>query len=127
MRKFFVAAAAAFFMLVAVASAAKPVPVAYSISLDQAAPSIGDLVTFTVSPDPTPTLGQIGLSCFQGGVLVFKAQPHSTSGWYGYHQPFLLGPTYLWTSGSADCTATLSVVVGPKLVVVASTSFTAAG
>lgn len=87
------------------ASAAKPID--YTIALDQAAPAYLDEVTFTVTPDPAPLW--IELQCFQDGTLVYSeihsAYDDGTA--YGYHLPFLLGPTYLWVGGAADCTASL--------------------
>lgn len=112
-------------VVAAAAQAAKPGP-AYSISLDQAAPAFGDKITFIYTPDPAT--GNIVVECFQAGVLVSSEQHAANTGGWSYHTAFTLGGTYLWTSGPADCVATLSVLgKGHKMVDAASTAFSVTG
>ena len=102
--------------------AAKPTP-NYSITVDQPNPVFGDHITFTYSPDPVA--GNIVLECSQNGVLV-SSETHAANaeGW-GYHIPFTLGGTYLWTSGAAEAVARLTVPGrGRKTDTVATASFT---
>lgn len=58
---------------------------------------------FTTS-DPSPA---VGVKCYQSGKLVYQ----ETNGFYAgamWDQNFELGPTYAWTGGGANCTATLT-------------------
>ena len=70
-----------------------------SITLDQAAPSFGDQVTFTWSSNRAES---IQLQCSQSGFLVFA------DGQLVRNDPvFTLGPSLAWKGGAADCTALL--------------------
>jgi hypothetical protein len=82
----------------------------------------GQNVTFNVSTTAT-SYPWVTLKCYQGGALVAQASNgiFATS----LNQIFTLGPTALWTSGAASCTATLENWDSyPKsIATLASTSF----
>jgi len=68
------------------------------------APSFNDVITFNVSTTAT-TMPWVTLKCYQGSTLVLQTSngifPTSIT------QNFTLGPSPLWQSGAASCTATL--------------------
>ena len=68
------------------------------------APSFGDTVTFNVQTSAT-AYPWVTVTCKQNGTQVYQASRgiFATS----LSEDFTLGPTGLWTSGAADCTATL--------------------
>ena len=66
--------------------------------------SLGDRVTFAVSTTAT-TMPWVTVKCYQGGTLVLQQSKGIFPTSLG--QIFTLGPTTLWQSGGADCTATL--------------------
>ena len=108
------------------AHAAKPAPV-YSIALDQAAPSLGDVVTFTTSGASSLSNPRVVVQCFQSGVLVYGENGPVGAGFKlgGDSSPWLNGG-----GGSADCTARLAdyKFAGKwSVTYYASTSFAAAG
>jgi hypothetical protein len=81
-------------------------------------------VTFVVQTTATP-YPWVTLRCYQNGTLVSQESNgiFATSlGW-----DFTLGPSPLWTSGAADCTATLenwdSYYKNGSITVLASMSF----
>lgn len=77
-----------------------------SIVLDQAAPALGDDVTFTTTVQPLTgqAYPMIDLECYQGGAIVFSQLDHPDA-------DFLLGGGgSVWkdvTGGAADCVAKL--------------------
>jgi hypothetical protein len=87
-------------------------------------PSFGDTVTFTVSTTAT-AYPWVTLRCNQNGTLVSQESNgiFATS----LSRDFTLGPTSLWPSGAATCTATLenwdSYSKNGSITVLASTSF----
>jgi len=89
-------------------------------------PSFADTVTFAVQTTAT-TKPWVTLRCKQNGTLVLQ----DSNGIFAtsLDQNFTLGPTSVWTSGAADCTATLenwdSYTKNGSITVLASTSFTA--
>lgn len=74
-----------------------------SISLDQAEPHFGDVVTFTYDAGDTHVGGLLGLEvrCFQGDELVYG------SGGWPIKNFFQLGPTQKWSGGEATGKAVL--------------------
>jgi hypothetical protein len=68
-------------------------------------PRFGQQVTFSVSTTAT-AYPWVEVRCYQNATLVYD-------NWVGYFssyefpQVFTLGPTQLWTSGAANCTAAL--------------------
>jgi hypothetical protein len=88
-------------------------------------PNWGDQITFNISQTAT-TEPHVDLKCTQGGTVVLGA----TAGFYAsYPWPWtqimtLSSPS--WTSGAADCTATLYYFAGTKNVVLSTLRFTAA-
>jgi hypothetical protein len=72
-------------------------------------PNWGDTVTFNVSTTAT-TEPTVNLNCSQNGVGVYGA----TAGFYaGYPWPWTVNMTLsstAWSSGAADCTATLTAL-----------------
>lgn len=92
-----------------------------TIVLDQAAPSFGDQVTFTVSTDRTE-LPWVFARCYQNGVLVYD-QRHGLYESYRFDPVFTLGPTGMWKSGGANCVADLVQWVGGDPRVLATTQF----
>jgi hypothetical protein len=87
-------------------------------------PSIGDLVTFAIqTSQPYP---YVRVSCYQGSTLVYTG----SNGFYAsypWDQNFQLGPSMVWSSGSASCTADLFYASGTKIIVTATTAFTVSG
>jgi hypothetical protein len=69
-----------------------------------AAPRFADYVTFTVVTSETKPF--VYLRCYQSGKQVL-AQTAGFAADSSGSQVFPLGPTGLWTSGSANCTANL--------------------
>lgn len=67
--------------------------------------SRGDRVTFNVSTTAT-TRPWVNVNCYQGGTWVY-GEWHGFFPEYLYGQTFTLGPTRMWQSGGADCTAAL--------------------
>ena len=82
-------------------------------------------VTFSVATTAT-TNPQVGLKCYQNGVLVlsgsagFGANDH-----WSWAQVFNLSTT-AWTGGAADCTATLYYYNGRGFSTLATTGFSVA-
>lgn len=91
-----------------------------TITLDQADPHFGDLVTFTVSTDMDNDW--VNARCYQSGALVYsqwrEAQDYSAG-------PFTLGPTPSWSGGAADCVAEI-VRIANKNRVLGTTRFSVA-
>jgi hypothetical protein len=83
--------------------------------------SLGDRVTFTVSTTATE-YPWVTVKCSQNGTPVYQQSNGIFPTSLGVN--FTLGPTPLWQSGGADCTATLHVSSGPVL---GSLSFQALG
>lgn len=84
---------------------------------DNGTPNWGDVVTFTISTTATDQ-PWVYLACVQNGTLVAQ-------GWDGYFDGSLTGRNFglyspQWSSGSADCTASLET---PSWAVLAKTSF----
>jgi hypothetical protein len=83
--------------------------------------SRGDRVTFNVSTTAT-SRPWVNVNCYQGGTWVYGE-------WQGffpeylYGQTYTLGPTRLWQSGGADCTAALVSKDGNRDKTLASVSF----
>jgi hypothetical protein len=65
----------------------------------------------------------IGMKCYQNGILVGTGDQAGFPGGVGYNDPFVLGPTMMWSGGSADCTVTVLHQTSGKLVTDATTSF----
>jgi hypothetical protein len=129
MRRSFIVAAAALALVGASspAWAAKPAAPSYSITLDQAAPALGDVVTFTVTGTERLRNTQVVVRCYQSGAVVYS---ENDSPDYGFK---LGGDSSRWllAGGPAHCTAQLADYVfrGGKWTITyfAETSFTAAG
>ena len=87
-------------------------------------PVIGDLVTFSIkTSQPYP---YVRVRCYQGATLVYT----DTNGFYPsypWDQNYQLGPTPIWSSGSASCRADLYYTSGTKIIVTASTTFGVSG
>jgi len=87
-------------------------------------PVIGDMVTFSIkTSQPYP---YVRVKCNQGSTLVYT----DTNGFYAsypWDQNYQLGPTSLWSSGSASCRADLYYTSGTKIIVTASTTFSVSG
>ena len=87
-------------------------------------PNWGDTVTFKVSTTAT-TQPQVKLQCSQKGNLVYNAY---TAFYDGYPWPwtqYMLLSSEAWTSGAADCTATLYYTSGRKTITLKPLTFTA--
>jgi hypothetical protein len=86
-------------------------------------PHWGQDVTFTVSTTAT-TEPHVSLKCYQDTVLVYTTQ----TGYYAtYPWPWTQIMTLesgAWTSGGADCTATLYYFSGTDVVTLGTLSFT---
>jgi hypothetical protein len=87
-------------------------------------PNFRDTVTFAVQTTAT-AYPWVTLRCKQNGTSVYSASEGIFATSLG--QNFTLGPTPLWTSGGADCTATLenwdSYSKNGSITVLASMSF----
>jgi hypothetical protein len=81
----------------------------------------GARVGFTVSTTATP-YPYVHLRCYQGGTLVAEGRQGFFPTAIG-NEWFYLGPTGYWTSGAADCTATLEKYGTKSWTALASTSF----
>jgi hypothetical protein len=81
----------------------------------------GQTITFTVS---APGIAQpyVLNQCRQNGTVV-SSEIHGMFDGNIFGQTFTLGPTGMWTSGAADCTAQLMDYSGRKPVALASVSF----
>jgi hypothetical protein len=65
----------------------------------------GEQVTFDVSTSRT-TEPYVWLACYRDGARVYSHTAGFFS-WYGYSTVYTLGPTSVWTEGSANCEAQL--------------------
>ena len=93
-----------------------------TLSINEPAPyHFGQTITFTVSA-PGVAQPYVLNDCYQNGVKV-SSELHGYFDGYIFGQTFTLGPTDLWKSGAADCTAKLMDYSGRKPVVLASRSF----
>jgi hypothetical protein len=86
-----------------------------------AAVGFGSDVTFNVATDAT-SYPWVEVQCSQAGKLVY-AQTRGFFDSYYTAPTYELGPTPSWSSGSANCTATLFSSDGSKRHNLASTSF----
>ena len=93
-----------------------------TVSINEPAPyHFGQTITFTVSA-PGVAQPYVLNQCRQNGTVV-SSELHGIFDGYIFGQWFTLGPTGMWTSGAADCTAQLMNYSGRKPAVLASTSF----
>jgi hypothetical protein len=93
-----------------------------TISINETAPyHFGQTITFTVSA-PGVAQPYVLNQCRQNGTVV-SSELHGIFDGYIFGQWFTLGPTGMWTSGAADCTAQLMDYSGRKPAVLASTTF----
>jgi hypothetical protein len=85
-------------------------------------PNWGDTVTFDASGTPTNSW-QVSLNCYQGGVLVYRAN----AAWYDgnpfSYMQYMKLQSGAWTGGAADCSAVLYYTSGRKTVNLATLSF----
>jgi hypothetical protein len=68
-------------------------------------PVIGDTVTFSIST--SASFPYVTVNCSQGKSSVYSQTNGFMAGW-PWGQTYQLGPTQLWTSGSASCVASLT-------------------
>ena len=88
-------------------------------------PHYGDTVTFSVSTNATDQ-PFVSVACTQGGSPVFGQSAGFFAGYaWPSQQNFTLASQY-WTSGAADCTATLYYYDGKRLRDLSSLSFSVA-
>jgi hypothetical protein len=93
-----------------------------TVSINEVAPyHFGQTITFAVSA-PGVAQPYVLNQCRQNGTVV-SSELHGIFDGYIFGQWFTLGPTGMWTSGAADCTAQLMDYSGRKPAVLASTSF----
>jgi hypothetical protein len=83
--------------------------------------SRGDRVTFNVSTTAT-TRPWVNVNCYQGGTWVY-GEWHGFFPEYLYGQTYTLGPTRMWQSGGADCTAALVSKDGNRDKILTSIGF----
>jgi hypothetical protein len=83
-------------------------------------PRFGDQVTFDIATTETAS-PYVGLKCFQSGATVGEAWEGFFDGALGDRTFTLASP--LWTSGAADCTASLGSYVNGRWKTLAATSF----
>jgi hypothetical protein len=140
--KYLILFAALAAILMIIPASAAPAPLAGTITLDQADPSLGDVVTFTTTTNKSehcnnwggPRCYRIDVSCFQASAIT-EENPTGIV-YYGdgsAEQQFLLGggiSQWVTNGGPADCVATLFTYTDFSPVTrfdIASTSFTAGG
>jgi hypothetical protein len=112
------AAAALSLSLVSVVSAGK---ISGSVTLDQPSPHYADIVTFSVKT--TAPISLVNLACYQNGTLVVAA------GGLAHHEAAYTSEpmgfqSQAYTSGAADCTATLRSYRNGKFTELATAQFT---
>jgi hypothetical protein len=83
--------------------------------------SRGDKVTFNVSTTAT-TRPWVNVNCYQGATWVY-GEWHGFFPEYLYGQTYTLGPTRMWQSGGADCTAALVSKDGNRDKILTSIGF----
>ena len=83
--------------------------------------SLGDRVTFNVSTTATAS-PWVNVNCYQGGTFVY-GEWHGFFASYLYGQTYTLGPTRMWQSGGADCTADLVSKEGNRDKILGSIGF----
>ena len=83
--------------------------------------SLGDRVTFNVSTTATAS-PWVNVNCYQGGTFVY-GEWHGFFASYLYGQTYTLGPTRMWQSGGADCTADLVSKDGNRDKILGSIGF----
>ena len=93
-----------------------------TVSINEPAPyHFGQTITFKVSA-PGVAQPYVLNQCRQNGTVV-SSEVHGIFDGYIFGQWFTLGPTGMWTSGAADCTAQLMDYSGRRPAVLGSTSF----
>ncbi|PYQ63663.1 MAG: hypothetical protein DMF54_16145 [Acidobacteria bacterium] len=85
-------------------------------------PHYGQQITFTVSTEAT-TEPHVSVACSQNGIVVYR----NDAGYYAsypwpWNQTMTLS-SYTWSSGAADCTASLYYFSGSKTVTLKTLSF----
>ncbi len=98
----------------------------YSVTVSPGGPYFFGQAVYVTTDTPTypnNTGPWISLECYQDGFKVGGADHAGFSGGWYYGDPFYLGPTQMWASGSADCTVTVWHNGSQKAVVDAQTSF----
>jgi hypothetical protein len=87
-------------------------------------PHFGDQITFTISTMATDK-PWVNVTCYQNGVYVYgNWSRFYDDPMYPWSRYFVLGPTYAWQGGAADCTARLAMwTAGGKERTLAATSF----
>lgn len=103
MRKLFLIALAAALVAAPTASAAHGRD---ALTPSNPAPAFGETITFNVST--TAAYPWVKAECAQNDQIVYQQWAGLYPSYSG-SQIFTLGPTELWTGGSASCTATLLV------------------
>jgi len=88
-------------------------------------PTMGSQVSFNVSTTAT-SKPFVDVQCYQNGTWVYEQWQGFFAGWTG-GQTFTLGPTGLWQSGAADCTADLVSLDSYKPRVLTSMKFHVSG
>jgi len=83
--------------------------------------SLGDKVTFNVSTTATAS-PWVNVNCYQGDTWVY-GEWHGFFPSYLYGQTYTLGPTRMWQSGGADCTAALVSKDGRRDKILTSIGF----
>lgn len=99
-----------------------------TVTIDQPGPyQVGDRVTFTPSTTATAKPWE-KVQCFQNGALVMnESHPDYWPNTLDDPGEFVLGPTDLWTSGGANCVATLQMNTKQGMKPLATVSFAVAG
>jgi hypothetical protein len=93
-----------------------------TISINEPAPyHFGQTITFSVAA-PSVTQPYVLNQCRQNGAVV-SSELHGYFDGYIFGRYFSLGPTGMWPSGAADCTAQLMDYSGRKPAVLASIGF----
>jgi hypothetical protein len=91
-----------------------------NVSVPGATPSYGQTITFKVTS--TSSSPYVQLNCSQNSVVVYQHQAGFYAG-YPWPNTYVLSSNY-WTSGSANCTATLEHNGHNRVVVDATLAFT---
>lgn len=98
----------------------------YVVTVDQAGPyQFGQSITVSTNTPVYPDNAGpwIDLSCWRDGFTILNTTHGGFEGSWYYGSAFALGPTQMWTGGSADCKVWVYHRSNSRIVTDATTSF----